>query len=173
MKKLIISTILVILTTSAHADMIRFRTTNFVGKATAEQIELTDWQSVMICHYNLGNKTQEVMKYPSTFFKKTLGDENSYSIQIKSMSLTELLPNIDIINCAYKLILIGKNTINRQNVFGEVYLFGTEQRKMTDKEIELINNKELLSKMIESRLKDLVLTIGNDGGIIAKNLENE
>jgi hypothetical protein len=170
MKKLTILFCLVLFTINAQAEIIKFRAPALSGKINSETIDLTDWQAVMICHFNLGGKAQESMKYPLTQMKKI--DESNYLINVKAMNLIEALPSLEITNCAYKLILIGKLGQTRQNLFGEIYLYGTEQRKMTEKEIEVIQNKELLSKTLNERIKELSITTGPDGGII-NNRSNE
>jgi hypothetical protein len=152
-----------------NAEIIRFRAPNLNGRILSESIDLTDWQAVMICHYNLSGKTQEVMKYPNTFVKKI--DANSYSLQIKSQNLTELLPNMDILNCGYKMIIIGKNKSTHQNSFGELMLAGNDHGVMTDKEIENVLNKDILQKTLTDKVRELTLLIGEDGGIVQKNAE--
>ena len=155
---------------SATAEMIKFKAGNINGKIISESIDLTDWQAVMVCHYTLSGKMQEVMKYPNTHVKKL--DEQTYQISAKAMSLFEALPNLDPINCAYKLILIGKLSTTHQNLFGEIILFGSETKKMSEKEFDILGNKDLLTKILNEKIKELSITTGNEGGIIAKSSED-
>jgi hypothetical protein len=148
-----------------HAEMIRFRIGDVKGKITSELITLTDWQAAMICHFSLSGKDQESSVYPNTFVKTI--DKNTSSIEIKGKTLFEALPGMEINNCALKLILIGKNKTNFQTTFGEILLLGNDHGKMTDRELENLFNKDLMTKTLSDKLSNLTITYGPDGGIIS------
>jgi hypothetical protein len=171
MKKLTILFAMTIFAYNLSAEIIHFRAPALVGKINSELIDLTDWQAVMTCHYLLGGKNQEVMKYPLTLLKKI--DVSNYSVSIKAMSLFEALPNLDLQNCAYKMILIGKNKTTHQTAFGEIFLIGTDRGKMTEKELEIIQNKDQLAKILNEKIKDISITYGNEGGIILNKNTDE
>lgn len=169
MKNLLLIGILCLSTINLKAELIRFKGPALSGKIISEQVDITDRQAVMICHYNLSGNSQEVMKYPITFTKKL--DQTTYTISIKAMNLSETLPNLELINCAYKLIIIGKDKNTLQTRFGELILAGSEKLKMSEKELELIQNKDWLTKYLGEKLKELNIGLSHDGGII--NLKNE
>lgn len=164
MKNLILSFIIMLISQSLSADLIKFQTPKLSGKLVSDNIELTDWQAVLNCHFQLGGKNQESSKYPLTILKKT--DDNQYDLSIKASNLIEVLPNLDIQNCHMKLILIGKLASTRQTLFGEIILFGQDQGKMSEKDLDIINNKNQLAKILQEKTKEIKITTGVDGGIV-------
>lgn len=164
MNKTIVSILALLYFNIAFADLIKFQTPKLTGKISSENIELTDWQAVLNCHFQINGKNQDSSKYPFTQLKKV--EDNQYELTIKAANLIEALPNLEMQNCHFKLILIGKLYSTRQTLFGEIILFGQDQGKMSDKEIEIINNKSILAKILQEKVKDLKISTGADGGIV-------
>ncbi len=164
MNKIYFTIIIMLLSQSIWAEIIKFQTPKLNGKLISENIELTDWQAVLNCHFQLNGKNQESSKYPLTQFKKL--DDNQYDISIKAANLIEVLPNLEIQNCHYKLILIGKLYSTRQTLFGEIILFGQDQGKMSDKDLEILNNKNVLARILQEKFKEIKISAGVDGGIV-------
>ncbi len=164
MKNVIFTLFVVMLSHSLWADIIKFQTPKLNGKLISENIELTDWQAVLNCRFLLNGKNQESSKYPYTLLKKI--DDNQYEISIKAANLIEVLPNLEIQNCHLKLILIGKLYSTRQTLFGEIILFGQDQGKMSEKDLEILNNKNLLAKILQEKIKEIKISTGADGGIV-------
>jgi hypothetical protein len=149
---------------SAHADIVRFRAPALNGKITANNLELTDWQAVMSCHFNYQGSRKESIRYPQTILKKL--DGNSYSIKVKAGTLNEMLPHWELLTCAYKLIVIGKNALTRQVAFGEIFLMGKESGVMSESELQVLMDVNQVTKILSDKTKELVLTYGKDGGIV-------
>jgi hypothetical protein len=149
---------------SAFADNVRFRTPQISGKLIAENIEMTDWQTVMSCHFNFRGQRKESIRYPQTWLKKI--DSNTYSLKIKAGSLTEILPRFELLTCAYKLILIGKNQTTHQLSFGEIFLMGKESGVMSESELQSIQELSTVSKILSEKTRELTVTNGKDGGIV-------
>ena len=164
MKKLLFTFLIMTLSQSLWADLIKFQAPKLSGKLISENIELTDWQAVLNCRFQLNGKNQESSKYPLTQLKKL--DDGQYELNVKAANLIEALPNLEIQNCHYKLILIGKLYSTRQTLFGEIILFGQDQGKMSDKDLEVINNKTLLAKILQEKIKEIKISVGADGGIV-------
>ncbi len=164
MNKIYFTIIILLLSQSIWAELIKFQTPKLNGKLISENIELTDWQAVLNCHFQLNGKNQESSKYPLTQFKKL--DDNQYDISIKAANLIEVLPNLEIQNCHYKLILIGKLYSTRQTLFGEIILFGQDQGKMSDKDLEILNNKNVLARILQEKIKEIKISACVDGGIV-------
>ena len=152
---------------NAFADNVRFRAPSINGKLIAENIEMTDWQTVMSCHFNYRGQRKESIRYPQTWLKKI--DANTYSLKIKAGSLTEILPHFELLTCAYKLILIGKNQTTHQLSFGEIYLLGKESGVMSESELQSMQELSTVSKLLNERAKELTVTNGKDGGIVEEN----
>lgn len=147
-----------------HAESIRFKTPALQGKLIANNIELTDWQTVMSCHFNYRGQRKESIRYPQTILNNHEG--SSYALKIKAGSLSEALPNWELLTCAYKLILIGKNITTHQLAFGEIFLMGRENGVMSESELQVIRDLHLVSKILNERTRELVITSGKDGGIV-------
>lgn len=164
MKKHIFTILFMTLSQVLWADIIKFQTPKLSGKLVSENIELTDWQAVLNCRFQLNGKNQESSKYPLTVLKKI--DDNQYELSVKAANLIEVLPNLEIQNCHYKLILIGKLYSTRQTLFGEIILFGQDQGKMSDKDLDILNNKNQLAKILQDKAKEIKISAGADGGIV-------
>lgn len=149
------------------ADNVRFRAPAINGKLRTNNIELTDWQTVMSCHFNYQGARKESIRYPQTVVKKI--DNGYYSIKIKAGSLSEILPHHDLLTCAYKLILIGKNTGSHLLSFGDIYLMGKETGVMSESELQAMQDFGYVTKFLNERTKELMLTNGKDGGIVEDN----
>lgn len=167
MKKLTLFFALVFLSTASVAGIVRFRAPALNGKLVANNIEMTDWQTVMSCHFNYQGSRKESIRYPQTWLKKI--DNGVYSLKVKAGSLSEALPNWDLLTCAYKLILIGKNVSTRQIAFGEIYLMGKESGVMSDSELQAMMDLNQVTKTLTERTRELTVGFGKDGGIV----ENE
>lgn len=154
---------------SLKAEIIHFRSPAFSGKIQSESIELTDWQTAMSCRYSIKDKVSEISRFPQTTIKKI--DSNNYTLTIKAMNLFEAQQNLELLSCSYKLILVGKNKMNHQTSFGEINLMGQDSGKMTEKELDLIQNKDHFTRVINDKIKDLVISFGSDGGIVLINDE--
>lgn len=164
MKKLTFLFTLLLTINAAHADNVRVKAPAINGKLVANNIEMTDWQAVMSCHFNYQGSRKESIRYPQTFLNKIEG--NTYSLRIKAGSLSELLPHWELLTCAYKLILIGKNITTHQVAFGEIYLMGKETGVMSESELQAMQDVNQVTKVLNDKTKELVITYGKDGGIV-------
>jgi len=54
---------------AAQADSVRFRAPAINGKLIANDLNLTDWQTVMSCHFNYRGQRKESLRYPQTILK--------------------------------------------------------------------------------------------------------
>lgn len=150
-----------------RAENVRIKTPAINGKLIANNLEMTDWQTVISCHFNYQGSRKEFTRYPQTILSKL--DGNTYSLKIKHASLHELLPRWDLLTCAYKLILIGKNVITHQIAFGEILLVGKETGVMNESELQTMQDVNQLTKILIDKTKELVITYGKDGGIVEDN----
>lgn len=150
--------------TAVQAENVRFKAPPLNGKLIANNIELTDWQTVMSCHFNHRGQRKESIRYPQTFLSNHEG--SGYQLKIKAGSLSEYLPNWELQTCAYKLILIGKNSTTRQLAFGEIYLLGKESGVMSTSELQVMQDLNLVTKILNEKTRELVITNGKDGGIV-------
>jgi hypothetical protein len=163
MKKLTILFTL-LLVSVAHADIVRVKTPAINGKLVANNLEMTDWQAVISCHFNYQGSRKESIRYPQTFLTKQEG--SNYTLKIKAGSLSEILPHWELLTCAYKLILIGKNITTHQIAFGEIFLMGKESGVMSDSELQAMQDVNQVTKVLNDKTKELVITYGKDGGIV-------
>jgi hypothetical protein len=150
--------------TPAFADYVRVKAPLLNGKLIANNLEMTDWQAVMSCHFNVQGSRKESIRYPQTFLTKL--DGHTYALKVKAGSLSELLPNWELLTCAYKLILIGKNSTTHQSAFGEIFLVGKESGVMSEGELQSMQDPTQLAKILNERTKELVIAYGKDGGIV-------
>lgn len=165
MKTITLFFTLVLLSTSTLlADTVRFKTPAVNGKLIANNIEMTDWQTVMSCHFNYHGSRKESIRYPQTWLKKL--DNGAYSLKVKAGSLSEMLPNWELLTCAYKLILIGKNASTHQLAFGEIYLMGKESGVMSESELQAMMDINQVTKVLAERTRELTVGFGKDGGIV-------
>ena len=148
----------------AQADIVRVKAPAINGKLVANNLEMTDWQAVMSCHFNYQGSRKESIRYPQTWLTKIEG--NSYALKIKAGSLSEMLPNWELLTCAYKLILIGKNSTTHHIAFGEIFLMGKESGVMSESELQAMQDVNQVTKVLNDRTKELVITYGKDGGIV-------
>ncbi len=150
----------------AQADIVRFSAPEINGKIRASNtLALTDWQAVMSCHFDVKGVRKESIRYPHTIIKSTGLDE--YSLYVKKGSLSEMLPGWRLLTCAYKIILIGKNTEISRSVMGEIYLLGQEHGEMDPEDLKDLQNKEFAAKVIADKTRELNLVIAPEGGIVA------
>lgn len=162
--KTILFTLVFAFSSGLLAETVRYKAPVINGKLIANNIEMTDWQAVMSCHFNYQGRRKESIRYPQTFLTEHVG--NSYTLRIKAGSLSEFLPNWELLTCAYKLILIGKNTITHQSAFGEIYLLGKESGVMSESELQSMQDINQVTKALNEKTRELVITNGKDGGIV-------
>ena len=148
----------------AHAENVIVKAPGINGKLVANNLEMTDWQTVMSCYFNYQGTRKESTRYPQTFLTKL--DGNTYSLKIKAVSLSEILPRRELLTCAYKLILIGKNITTHQIAFGEIFLMGKETGAMSESELQVMQDVNQVTKTLNDKTKELVITYGKDGGIV-------
>lgn len=148
----------------SHADIVKVKAPAINGKLIANNLEMTDWQTVMSCHFNYQGLRKESIRYPQTFLNKIEG--NTYSLKIKAGSLSEILPHWELLTCAYKLILIGKNITTHQIAFGEIFLMGKETGIMNESELQAMQDVNQVAKVLNDKTKALFITYGKDGGIV-------
>lgn len=146
------------------AETARFKAPAIHGKLIANNIEMTDWQSVMSCHFNHRGQRKELVRYPQTFLSNH--EASSYTLKIKAALLSEFPSNWEVIACSYKLILIGKNITTHQLAYGEIYLLGREAGTMSESELQIILDIHQVTKLLSEKTKELVITSGKDGGIV-------
>lgn len=158
--------LILLLPVISHADNVSMKTPELSGLVTihSDHMTLTDWQAVMSCHFDYKGSRKESIRYPQTFMKATGSD--TYSISIKKGSLSEFLPTWRLLTCAYKLILIAKNSETGKNAFGEINLAGQEHGEMDPVDLKVMMDKSALAEILNEKLKDLKLTINAEGGII-------
>jgi len=159
-----LSALVFLLCGPAHADNVRYRTPALSGKLIASNLEMTDWQTVMSCHFNFQGSRKESIRYPQTWLKKS--ENGVYALKVKAGSLSEMLPRWDLLTCAYKLILIGKNTTTHQLAFGEIYLMGKESGVMSESELQTIMDLAQVTKILNEKTRELKVGFGPDGGIV-------
>ncbi|MBC7714956.1 MAG: hypothetical protein H7177_16540 [Rhizobacter sp.] len=162
------SLLLLLVCTNAFADNVFIKTPELNGKLTAPAVlNLTDWQTIMSCHFDYKGSRKESVRYPQTIVK-SLGN-NEYSLFIKKGSLSETLPGWRLLTCAYKILLIGKNSeLNNRSVFGEIFLMGQEHGEMSADELKDIQNKNFVAKILSDKTQDLKIAIAPEGGIVAE-----
>lgn len=148
----------------AQADVVKIKIPTINGKLTANNLEMTDWQTVLSCAFNNQGTRKSFIRYPQTHLTKIEG--NTYSLKIKASTLTESHPHSDLLSCGYKLILIGKNMATHQLAFGEVLLIGKETGVMSESELQVMQDSNQIAKQLNDKTKDLVISYGKDGGII-------
>lgn len=163
-KTTLFTLVFTLFSTTAIAESVRFKAPALTGKLIANNIEMTDWQTVMSCHFNYRGQRKESIRYPQTFL--TAHNGSGYTLKIKAGSLSEFLPNWELLTCAYKLILIGKNITTRQLSFGEIYLLGKENGVMSESELQAMQDINLVTKLLNEKTRELVITNGKDGGIV-------
>ena len=154
----------ILLMSVAYAETIKVKASAINGKLIANNLEMTDWQTVLSCHFNNRGIQKEFTRHPLTSLTKLEG--NTYSLKIKVSSLIETLPHSELQTCAYKLILIGKNSITHQIAFGEIFLMGRETGVMSESELQVMQDVNQLTKILADKTKELVITYGKDGGIV-------
>lgn len=147
-----------------HAETVHFKTPAISGKLLANNIELTDWQTVMSCHFNSRGQKKESIRYPQTTLTKREG--SIYSLKINIGLLNKSLPNWELQNCSYKLILIGKNISTHQLAFGEIYLLGKDVGVMSQSELQSLQDIHQVTKSLNYKTRELTITNGKDGGIV-------
>jgi hypothetical protein len=167
MKTITIFFALLLFYSNAFADNVRFKAPPINGKLIANNIEMTDWQTAMSCHFNYRGKRIQSIRYPQTWLNKI--DTNTYSLKIKGGTLNEFLPHFELLTCAYKLILIGKNQTTHQLSFGEIYLLGKESGVMSESELQAMQELPTVAKALNEKTKELTITNGKDGGIVEEN----
>ncbi len=156
--------LLLSLATDLLADTLRFRSPAINGKLTAINIEMTDWQAVLVCHFNYKGSRKQSIRYPQTFL--TNHEASSYNLRIKAGSLTEIFPDLEPLTCAYKLILIGKNLLTHQTTFGEIILLGKETGIMNESELQVMQDLNQVTKILNDKTRELIVTNGKEGGIV-------
>ncbi len=168
-KILLIAATLSLMSLSAHADIVRVKAPEINGKVilNATNLHLTDWQAVMSCHFDYKGSRKESIRYPQTIIRKIANTTNEYSLFIKKGSLSELLPNWKLLTCAYKIILLGKNTDLNRTIMGEIYLLGQEHGQMDAEELKDMQDANYVSKVLEDKTRELKLNI-EAGGIVAE-----
>jgi hypothetical protein len=154
-------------TQTAMAENVFIKTPELNGKiyVSSKNLDLTDWQAVMSCHFDYRGSRKEVIRYPQTFVRPL--ENNEYSLAVKKGSLTEIFPaSWRLLTCAYKIILIGKNTDLGKSAFGEIYLMGQEHGEMDPEELKEMQNTEHVAKLLTDKVRDLTISIAQNGGII-------
>lgn len=161
----LLSAILIFVSSSAFAENVRFKTAVVEGRIVTNNLELTDIQAVMSCHFDFRGQRENSIRYPQTFFRKTSVSE--YDIKVRPGSLTELfIPGFKLLTCAYKLILIGKNATTQRSAFGEVFLLGQESGVMTSQELRDVQDIDHVNTVLANRTKELSLSIDEKSAII-------
>lgn len=152
-----------VLTSNLYAEALRFKAPAINGKLIANNLQMTDWQTVMSCSYHSQGVKKTLFRYPHTVLKKL--DALTYSLKIRPVSMREL-PHLDLINCSYKLTLIGKNLNTHQLAFGEILLLGKESGVMSESELQAMMEINQVTKTLNEKTKELAITYGKDGGIV-------
>ena len=166
---LVLTTLLLVTSTSAFAEGVSIKSPELNGKITivTANLDLTDWQAIMSCHFDYKGSRKESVRYPQTFVKKI--SHNEYSLSVKKGSLSEyFLPGWKLLTCAYKLILLGKNTDTQRSIYGEIFFLGQEHGEMDIEELKEMQNKDYVAKVLTEKTHDLKLAIAPEGGIIAE-----
>ena len=160
--------LLLLICNSAYADIISFKTPELNGKlTTTSNLILTDWQTIMSCHFDYKGSRKESVRYLQTILQKT--DLNEYSISIKKGSLSEALPNWRLLTCAYKLLFLGKNIDqNSRAIMGEIYLLGQEHGEMSADDLKQMLNKNFVAKYLADQIEDIKLIISSEGSIVTE-----
>lgn len=166
-KIMLFSLLSLFLCNMAFADIISVKAPPLKGKIlVTSNLVLTDWQTIMSCHFDYKGSRKESVRYLQTIMKKT--DINEYSIDIKKGSLSEALPNWRLLTCAYKLLFIGKNMdLNGRSILGEIYLLGQEYGEMSKDELSQMQNKNFLAKYLTDKIEEVNLEISPEGGIVS------
>lgn len=163
--KSIVIIVALLFSSTLFADVVSFKTPEVNGRLNAPAIKLTDWQAVMSCHFDHNGVRKESIRYPQTWVKKI--NEIDYSLKVKKGSLSEMLPGWRLLTCAYKLILIGKKD-NGKTAFGEIYLLGQEFGEMDEIDLNDLQNKEWVAKVLTEKTAEIKLGLSVDGGIVAE-----
>ena len=165
-KLLVFSILSLMISNTAFADNVFVKTPELKGKISVpSNLLLTDWQTIMSCHFDYKGSRKESIRYPQTILKN-IGN-NEYSLFVKKGSLSEMLPKWRLLTCAYKLLLIGKNSDqNNRSIMGEIYLLGQEHGEMSADELKDMQNKLYVAKILADKTEDLQLAIAPEGGIV-------
>ena len=168
-KIIIIAVILTIFSAGVYADIVRVKTPEINGKILilSENLLLTDWQAVISCHFDYKGSRKESIRYPHTIIRKIADTTNEYSLDIKKSSLSEYLPNWKLLTCAYKIILLGKNTNLNKTIMGEIYLLGQEHGQMDVEDLKDMQDSNYVAKVLEDKTHELKLNI-SAGVIVAE-----
>lgn len=166
-QNIILSLLFLLASFELKADIVSVKAPEINGKIrVSSNLVLTDWQAVMSCHFDHKGVRKESIRYPQTILKKISNDE--YSLFVKKGSLSEMLPNWRLLTCAYKMILIGKNTDLSRSILGEIYFLGQEHGEMDAEELKDMQNKEYVAKVLTDKTRDLRLVIAPEGGIVTE-----
>lgn len=168
-KTLIIAALSILISLPAYADIVRVKAPEINGKViiTSPNLHLTDWQAVMSCHFDYKGSRKESIRYPHTIIRKIANTNDEYTLFIKKGSLSEMLPNWKLLTCAYKIILLGKNTDMDRTIMGEIYLMGQEHGQMDAEELKDMQNSSYVAKVLEDKTRELKLNI-TAGEILAE-----
>ncbi len=150
---------------SAWAENVHFKSAPVDGQVLTGSLKLTDAQAVMSCHFDFRGSRKKSVRYPQTFLHEESAGQ--FSLKVRAGSLVEIgLPGFHLLSCSYKLILIGVDTKNNRSAFGDVFLLGQESGTMNEDELKDIQNPAVVSKVLAAKMKDLVLSVGEDGVIV-------
>lgn len=159
---------LLLICNSAFADIVSVKSPELSGKVTVtSNLVLTEWQTIMSCHFDYKGSRKESVRYLQTNLKNT--EINEYSMTIKKGSLSEALPNWRLLTCAYKILFLGKNMdLSGRAIMGEIFLLGQENGEMSADELKHMQNKNFVAKYLADKVEDMKLTISSEGLIVAE-----
>jgi len=142
-------------TKPARAEKINYRISAIDGEIRSLNVDLTHVQPRMICQFSLSGKSQESAVYPQSRFIKL--SNGHYQIKIQAATLFEWLPSLQIKNCHFKLMLIGKSLQEERPYFREILLHGVDDRQMTDEELRSLFDRGEVSRLIREKIQPLDL----------------
>ena len=150
---------------SASADIVRLKFTPKVGTIHTLGFKLTDVQAKLKCNFLTKRSSKNVVsrRYPFTSISSDNSDPNLVTIKIKKSSLTEFLPGLRVISCAYILVVIGTNEEGYARI-GDIVLMGRSWGEMPPDELEMMLNSKVANIYLAKRLSNLQLEIGEVNG---------
>ena len=128
-----------LVSTSSMAENVKMKFTqksfNFIEE---DGLKIEQIQAKLRCHFvhmTRGNN-QISGRYP---FTRISYSENNQILNIKKSSLTEFMPNFDLINCSYLLVVLGRNNAGKL-IGGDIALLGSLKSQMSSQELKFIQN---------------------------------
>jgi hypothetical protein len=154
---------LILLSSTLLADNIRLKYQPINSNISAEGVVLEQIQAKLRCHFIRKKDDGNLIRRRNIFTKVDAITDDTYSLAIKKGSLTEWLPGFETHNCAYVLIILGKDT-NGRAMLGDIVIMGQVTGSMSDQELSWMQNKTEADQYLKKRFSELRLITGHING---------